>query len=455
MSSKPHSHAQWSSRLAFTLAAVGSSVGLGNIWKFPYMTGESGGGAFVLVYLICILLIGLPILMSEWLLGRLGQKNPISTMSHISARLKRSPAWVLIGVAGVLGAYLILSFYSVIGGWALAFIADAASGSFETLTSDTAGSLFGGLLGDPTTLLAWHSAFMLLVILVVAGGVAGGLERAAKILMPLLAVMLIVLVGYAATTDGFADAAAWLLTPDFSKLDKDGVLAAMGHAFFTLSLGMGIMMAYGSYLSDDVNIGRTALVVVVLDTVIALLAGLAIFPVVFSNGLDAAAGPGLIFQTLPLAFGHMPGGEVFGVVFFVLLVFAAWTSGISLLEPIVEWLEEKTPMSRVGSAWVAGIATWLLGIATILSFNLWSDVAPLGMFAKFEGMTIFDLLDYATSKLMLPLTGLATIVFVGWFMGRDEVRSQLNMSDSAFSLWSFVARYIAPIGVVVVFASSL
>ncbi|WP_456268694.1 sodium-dependent transporter [Kushneria sp. AK178] len=448
MTNKPHSHAQWSSRIAFMLAAVGSSVGLGNIWKFPYMTGESGGGAFVLVYLICIVLIGLPILMSEWLLGRLGQKNPISTMNRITGRLKRSKAWVLIGVGGILAAWLILSFYSVIGGWALSYVRYSVSSTFTGLDGDSVGTLFSGLLASPGTLLAWHSLFMVLTITIVAGGVSGGLERAAKILMPALAILLVLLVGYAATTDSFGEGFDYLFRPDFASLNGDVILAAMGHAFFTLSLGMGIMMAYGSYLSDDVNIGRTALTVVILDTIIALAAGMAIFPIVFANGLDPAAGPGLIFQTLPLAFGNMSGGVVFGTLFFVLLVFAAWTSAISLLEPIVEWLEEKTPLSRMNSALVAGAATWLLGIATVLSFNDWSGFTPFGM-------TVFDLLDYVTSKIMLPLTGLATIVFVGWIMGRDEVRAQLNMGQTAFAWWRFSARFIAPIGVAIVFVYGL
>ncbi|MFC0337473.1 neurotransmitter:Na+ symporter, NSS family [Kushneria avicenniae] len=448
MTNKPHSHAQWSSRIAFMLAAVGSSVGLGNIWKFPYMTGESGGGAFVLVYLVCILLIGLPILMSEWLLGRLGQKNPISTMNRIAGRLKRSKAWVLIGVGGILAAWLILSFYSVIGGWALAYIRYSATASFIGLDGEGVGALFNGLLGSPGLLLLWHSLFMILTIAIVAGGVSGGLERASKILMPALAVLLLVMVGYAATTGSFEAGLDYLFSPDFSKLTGEVALAAMGHAFFTLSLGMGIMMAYGSYLSDDVNIGRTALTVVILDTVIALAAGMAIFPVVFANGLDPAAGPGLIFQTLPLAFGNMSGGVLFGTLFFVLLVFAAWTSAISLLEPIVEWLEEKSPLNRLTSALVAGVATWILGIAALLSLNDW---ATLTLF----GMPIFDLLDYVTSKIMLPLTGLATIVFVGWFMGRDEVRAQLNMNGMAFAWWRFSARFIAPIGVAIVFVYNL
>ncbi|MEC9484055.1 MAG: sodium-dependent transporter [Halomonas sp.] len=448
-------HAQWSSRLAFILAAVGSSVGLGNIWKFPYMTGESGGGAFVLIYLLCIFLVGIPILMSEWLLGRIGQRNPISTMSVITTRLRRSPAWVLIGVFGILGAYLILSFYSVIGGWALAYIQLGAVNTFAGLESEAIGTLFSDLLADPMRLLLWHSLFMLLTIGVVLGGVTGGLERATKTLMPTLVLLLLILVGYAATSGAFAEGVAYLFTPDFSKLSQDGVLAALGHAFFTLSLGMGIMIAYGSYLPREVNIGRSAIIVVLMDTIIALMAGMAIFPVVFANDLSPGSGPGLIFQTLPLAFGHMPGGWLFGLLFFVLLVFAAWTSAISLLEPIVEWLEEKTPLSRVGATLVAGAATWALGLATVLSFNLWSDVTPLGVFAKFEGMTLFDLLDYFTSKLILPLTGLAAVIFVGWRMSREELQDNLAMGDGAFGVWRFTARYIAPLGVIAVFVASL
>lgn len=444
MTNKTHSHAQWSSRLVFILAAVGSAVGLGNIWKFPYMTGESGGGAFVLVYLVCIAFIGLPILMSEWLLGRLGQKNPISTMDQIAGRLKRSRGWVVIGVSGVLGAWLILSFYSVIGGWALSYIRYAVSGSFSGMDGDQASGLFNGLLARPGVLLAWHSLFMVMVIAVVAGGVTGGLERAAKFLMPALAGLLLVMVGYAATTGAFAEGLAYLFLPDFSAISGDVLLAAMGHAFFTLSLGMGIMMAYGSYLGDDVNIGRTALTVAILDTVIALGAGMAIFPIVFAGGLDPAAGPGLIFQSLPLAFGSMAGGTLFGTLFFILLVFAALTSAMSLLEPIVEWLEEKTPLNRMMAALIAGISAWLLGIAALLSFNAWSS------FSLF-GRDIFNTLDYLTANIMLPLTGLGTILFVGWVMGRDEVRAQLNMSPSTFAVWRIAARYIAPPAVAIVF----
>ncbi len=443
-----HVHGQWTSRMGFVLAATGSAVGLGNIWKFPYMVGQSGGAAFVLVYLGCIALIGLPILVAEWLLGRRGQENPISTMADLAAANRRSRAWVTVGVSGVLAAFLILSFYSVIGGWALAYVTDAAAGSFNGLTNDGAGALFSGLLASPGSLLVWHSVFMLLTAGVVAMGVAGGIERASKLLMPALGVLLLVMVVYGMTTGGFGAAVEYLFKPDWSKLNSDVVLAALGHAFFTLSLGMGIMMAYGSYLGEEVNLLRSARTVVILDTVFALTAGLAIFPIVFANGLDPAAGPGLIFVTLPLAFGSIAGGQILGVMFFVLLTFAALTSAISLLEPLVELIEERTPLGRVGATVLGSLATWALGIAALLSFNAWSEV-------HFLGLNVFDLLDKATSKYLLPLTGLGAILFVAWCLDPRTVRAELRLSDFGARVWNVVARYVAPAGVLVVFFSSL
>ena len=348
MAKQSHTHAQWSSRTAFVLAATGSAVGLGNIWKFPYMVGDSGGAVFVLVYLVCIALIGLPILVSEWLLGRRGQSNPINTMQKLSRDSKLSPDWVLVGIAGVLGSFLILSFYSVVGGWSLNYTWSTLTGDLGQSSGVDVGDYFTTLLGQPGTLLFWHTIFMLLTFGIVAGGVKGGLERAAKWLMPLLIVALVLLIGFGATTAGFGEAAAFMFSPDWSKLNGGVVLAALGHAFFTLSLGMGIMMAYGSYLGQEVNLIKTARTVVILDTVIALGAGMAIFPVVFANGLDPSAGPGLLFVTLPLAFIDMPWGLAFGTIFFALLTVAALTSAISLLEPVTEFLEERwvRPLSR-------------------------------------------------------------------------------------------------------------
>ncbi|WP_192035686.1 sodium-dependent transporter [Halomonas sp. YLGW01] len=442
------SHAHWSSKLTFILAATGSAVGLGNIWKFPYMVGESGGAAFVLVYLLCIALIGLPILVAEWLIGRRGQENPINSMAELAKNAGRSKGWVMVGISGVLGAFLILSFYSVIGGWSLSYTLSSVTGAFTGQDADAVGGLFTGMLASPGQLLLWHSVFMLLVIGIVARGVTKGLEGAVRTLMPALGVLLVVLVGYGMTTGYFGQAVSYLFNPDWSKLSGEVVLAALGHAFFTLSLGMGIMMAYGSYLGEEVNLLKTARTVVIMDTVIALGAGLAIFPIVFANNLDLNSGPGLIFVTLPLAFGNMTGGMLLGLMFFLLLTFAALTSAISLLEPVVEFVEERTPLSRVGATLVAGIATWALGIAALLSFNVWSEVL-------FFGLNIFDLLDKLTSKFLLPLTGLGVILFVAWGLDKEGVRKELGMDIYDFSLWNLITRYVAPIGVLAVFVTSL
>lgn len=445
----------WSSRLAFILAATGSAVGLGNVWKFPYVTGDNGGGAFVLVYLLCIAIIGIPILMAEVLIGRTGRHNPIMSMRLMAERNARSPLWRTSAIIGMLAAFIILSFYSVIGGWAASYIGHAASGDFVGQSSDAIGTMFGDLLGNPGELLLWHSVFMILVVLVVAQGLKSGLERAVNILMPALFVLLLVAVGYGMTTGHFGEAVSFLFTPDFSALTVDGWLIALGHAFFTLSLGMAIMMAYGSYLGQDVSIGRTAIVVGIMDTVVALLAGLAIFPVVFANNLEPSAGPGLIFQTLPLAFGSMPMGSLFGTLFFVLLLFAAWTSGISLLEPVTEWLEERVTIGRGGCAVIVGLACWALGVASILSLNEWSGFAPLGMIERFEGMTIFDLLDYFTANIMLPLSGLLTAIFIGWFVAKQALQADLALTSRSFAIWYNLIRFVTPVAVLIVFVYQL
>ncbi|QTP56874.1 sodium-dependent transporter [Billgrantia sulfidoxydans] len=441
-------HAQWSSKMTFVLAAAGSAVGLGNIWKFPYMVGESGGAAFVLVYLLCIAVIGLPILVAEWLIGRRGQENPINAMAELARRGGHLPAWVLVGVSGVLGAFLILSFYSVIGGWSLSYTLGSITGTFSGQDAEGVGGVFTGMLGSPVTLLLWHTVFMLLVIGIVARGVTKGLEGAVRTMMPALVILMLVLLGYGMTTGHFGEALSFMFRPDWGAISGEVVLAAMGQAFFTLSLGMGIMMAYGSYLGEEVNLLGTARTVILLDTGIALLAGLAIFPIVFANGLDLNSGPGLIFVTLPLAFGNMTGGTLLGLMFFLLLTFAALTSAISLLEPVVEFVEERTPLSRVVATLVSGVAVWALGILALLSFNLLGEFLILGL-------NVFDLLDTFTSKILLPLTGLGAILFVAWCLDRQSVAAELNLSGAGQSLWVVVARYVAPLGVVAVFLHSL
>ncbi|HFD92166.1 MAG TPA: sodium-dependent transporter [Gammaproteobacteria bacterium] len=442
-------HGQWSSRWMFILAATGSAVGLGNIWKFPYITGENGGGAFVLVYLVCIAVIGIPIMMAEVMIGRRGRQSPINTMRTLARAEGRHPYWQYLGWAGVLAGFLILSYYSVIAGWALAYVFRAGSGIFHGTSADDVGAIFAELVSSPERLLAWHTLFMVMTMIVVSRGVRGGLEQAVRFLMPLLFVLLIILVGYSMNTGAFLDGVEFLFAPDFSKITGAGILIAMGHAFFTLSLGMGAIMVYGSYIPDNVSIAQTSVIIAMADTVVALLAGLAIFPIVFANGLQPGSGPGLIFQTLPLAFGQMPAGSLFGVLFFVLLVFAAWSSAISLIEPAVAWLVENHGFTRVAASVWCGLATWLLGLGTVFSFNIGEDI-------KFFGLTFFDMLDFLTANIMLPLGGLFIAIFAAWVMSKRSTQEELAMKvPLAYSLWRGLVRYVTPLAVIVVFLNAI
>ncbi len=439
-------HGQWSSRWTFILAATGSAVGLGNIWRFPYIAGEYGGGAFVLVYLACVFFVGIPIMIAEILLGRHGRQSPTNTMYTLAVAEGRSPAWRYLGWLGMAAGFFILSYYSVIAGWTMEYIGQAGSGRFITATDDEIGQIFTDLLADPGLLLTMHTLFMALTVMVVAMGVRSGLERAVKFLMPALVILLLVMVGYAMSTDGFREGLNYLFYPDWGSLSREGFLAALGQAFFSLSLGMGAIMVYGSYLPDDASIVQVSVTIALADTAVAIIAGLAIFPLVFAYGLEASSGPGLIFITLPIAFGQMPYGQLMGAVFFVLLMFAAWTSSISLIEPAVAWLVENSGMKRVHAAFLAGAAAWLVGVGSVLSFNLWQDYR---LFDK----TYFDLMDYVTSNIMLPAGGIMIAFFAGWLLSRRAVIDELGGSDEAvhFRLWLSLVRYIAPLGVALIF----
>ena len=452
-------HGQWSSRWVFILAATGSAVGLGNIWRFPYLTGENGGGAFVLVYLFCVVMMGIPIMMAEILLGRRGRKSPVNTMHTLAIEEGLNPNWRFLGWLGVIAGFIILSYYSVIAGWTIAFIFKTGMGDFIGLNAEQTTSIFNELISNPYILLFWHTIFMFLTIYVVSKGVKSGLEKAVKFLMPALFILLLVMVGYAITTEKFLDGLSYLFIPNFDSLvDKnlfsDVFLPALGQAFFSLSIGMGAIMIYGSYLSKDSSITFNCFVIALADTGVAILAGIAIFPIVFTYGLEPAGGPGLIFISLPIAFGQMPFGTFFGCLFFILLMFAAWTSSISLLEPAVSWMVENKNMTRNRSAYIAGFIAWFLGLFTVLSFNHWKFEFSFAGMVKENG--IFDIFDILTSNIMLPLGGVLVAIFASWLMSRASTVDELGLGDSkTYKVWRFVVRYIAPLGVIIIFLHAM
>lgn len=438
--------------MGFILAAAGSAIGLGNVWKFPYIAGENGGAAFVFVYLICIAVIGLPVLIAEVLIGRTTERNPVGAFKKLSG----SPFWTGVGGMGVVAGFVILSFYSVVAGWSLGYVVESIRGIFFDFTSSgAAGEHFVRLTSSIPWIVGFHSLFFLVTMAVVYAGVQKGIERGSKIMMPILFIILIILVVRGLTLPGSEKGLAFLWKPDWSKISGQAVLIALGHAFFTLSLGMGAMMTYGSYMSRRDSIPGAALQIVLLDTVIALLAGLAIFTAVFATEQDPAAGPGLIFQTLPFVFGRMPGGYLFGIMFFVLLTIAALTSAISLLEVVVAFFVDELKWQRHRSVLVLGTFTFLLGIPSALSFNVMAK-------ATLFGRTFFDLADFLASNILLPLGGLFISIFVAWVWGLDRSIEKLREGAEALferfrwrvDVWKVFLKYLSPILIFLVLLNS-
>ena len=443
-------HGAWASRWTFIMAATGSAVGLGNMWKFPYVAGSNGGGAFVLTYLICILLIGVPVMMAEVMIGRHGRKSPINSVRDAVQESGADSRWGYLGWLGVIAGLLILSFYAVIAGWALDYIFEVASGSLIGVNGASAGAVFDSLLADPSRLILWQTIFILLCVGVVIGGVKKGLGVAVEILMPLLFIMMLVLLGFSVLKGNFAAAWSFLFDFDIAALSWRGVLEAMGQAFFTLSIGMGAIMAYGAYMPEKANIGKTILVVAFFDSAVAIISGLIIFSFVFATqGIEPSAGPGLMFISLPVAFGAMPGGVLIGSIFFVLVSIAAWSSAISLLEPCVAWLIEIKNLGRIRANLMLAGCAWVLGLGSVFSFNIWSEY-------RLAGFTFFDFLDFLTANIMLPISGLMIALFVGYVMNKQMVEAQLDGTSSTVStLWFFTVRYIAPVAIAAVFVMGI
>ena len=430
-------HGAWVSRWTFIMAATGSAVGLGNMWKFPYVAGSNGGGAFVLVYLACILFIGVPVMMAEVMLGRHGRKSPVNAMRDIVAESSVNHRWSYLGWLGVIAAILILSFYAVIAGWALSYIIEMGSGVLKGADGDAAAAAFTQLLNNPTKLIFWQTIFLTLCV-------------AVETLMPILFFILLGLLIFSFFRGDFAAATSFLFSFNLDQLTSRSILEAMGQAFFTLSIGMGAIMAYGAYMPQQASIGKTVLIVAFFDSAVAIISGLIIFSIVFATqGIEPGAGPGLMFISLPVAFGSMPGGLLIGAIFFILVSIAAWSSAISLLEPCVAWLVETKNMDRFQANMIFAVIAWILGLGTVFSFNIWSGY-------QLFGFTFFDFLDFLTANIMLPISGLLIALFVGYVIDKKIVASEMQgMHPKMQILWQFTLRFLAPLAIGAVFVMGL
>ncbi|MBF7052712.1 sodium-dependent transporter [Halomonas sp. KAO] len=444
-------HNVWTHKGTFLLAAIGSAVGLGNLWRFPYLAGENGGGAFFLVYALTIFAVGIPILIAETMLGRNSRRSPIMGMRFLTRTHSTSRGWEAIGWLGGISAFLILSFYSVIAGWAIHYTWQMLTGSLVGADIESIATDFDGLLASPSLLTLYHTLFIAASGLIVGLGVHQGIERGLRVIMPALFVILLVVLAYGVTHGDFPAAAGFLFTFNLADLSLEGWLEAMGQSFFTLSLGMGAIMAYGAYMSGEVSLTRTAIIVAVVDTAVAVVAGLAIFSLVFGAGLDAGQGPGLMFITLPLAFAEMPAGALIGGVFFVLVLGAALSSSISLIEPVAAYLVERFDLTRPQAVFVMVVTTWALGLLTVISFNLWAEASPFHDLFGYHPFDLFELL----SNIFMPLGGMLIALFAGWALTHSEVVKEMGTSGAWFIAWRFLVRFIAPAAVAFVFLHAI
>ena len=485
---------RWGSRAAFILAAIGSAVGLGNLWRFPYVAGESGGGAFVLLYVICVVLIGLPVLVSELFIGRRGRMSAVGSVVRIANAEGRSPVWALQSWIGMIGSFIILTFYSVIAGWVMAYavmigadligaigrdgLAGLGGGAFSGQSQDEIGAKLVELLNDPARMIMFHAVFIVVTVGIVSRGVKGGIEKVVTILMPAFFVLLLILFLFALVEGDRGAGVNFLLGVRFDDLwagiaDGSVISAALGQAFFSIGLGSALMATYGAYMTDDQDLPRSSRLIALADTGVGVIAGLAIFPIVFSAGLAAGAGPTLMFQTLPIAFNAMPLGGILGLAFFLLAFFAAITSSIALLESATKWVDEQTVNDhRFKSAAAIGLAAFAIGVANALSqvptvglngedqanfFNTWQIAPSIPLFqnADGSGMVLLDFLS-ATTDLILPIAGFITAVFAGWIVSTSTAREAIGFKSEAwFQRWRFVIRYVCPIaiGAVIVYST--
>ena len=436
------------SKIGVILATVGCAVGLGSIWRFPYMVGENGGGAFLLVFLLCTAILGLPIMITEFFIGRHSRSNAAGAFK----KLAPGTQWKWIGYNGVLAAFLILSFYSVVSGWTLEYIWQALSGSLDGKTTEEFTTDFRAFSSSVVRPIVWTVVFVGLTHFIIASGVEKGIERASKVMMPALFFILIALCIRSVTLPGMEEGLAFFLEPDFSKITSSVVLSAMGQTFFSMSIGMGCLITYSSYFGKDTNLQATAFQVIVLNTLVAVLAGIMVFPAVFSFGIEPTAGPELVFITLPNIFQQLPLGSLWSLVFFVLLALAALTSTISLHEVATAYIHEEYHLTRNQAAWITSIGVCILGAIASLSFGVLKEYT-------IGGLIIFDALDYLTAKIMMPLGGMFICIFVGTRIEKRILKEELTNHGTIpfyfFQTYAFVVKYIAPIAIGLIFLNEL
>ncbi len=441
--------ANFGSKLGVIAAAAGSAVGLGNIWRFPYELGQSGGAAFLIIYIICIVLLGLPIMTSEFLIGRMGQANAVGSFRKLGPGKSK---WWLVGLMGVLSVFLIMGFYLVVSGWTLEYVFQAITNNFANKDTATLTQTFTEFSTDTWRPIVWMLLFLALTCIIIIAGVKKGIEKSSKFMMPLLLIIIIALGIRAVTLPGGTEGLRFLFQPDFEKINSSVIINAMGQAFFSLSLGMGCMITYGSYINKKNNLAGTVVEVTLLDTIIAILASIAIFPTVFSFGINPQQGPTLVFITLPNIFAHMAGGYIWSLLFFLLLSIAALTSTISLVEVVVAFLVEELNISRIKATLLTATGISILGVFASLSIGIWKDIHILGF-------TFFDLLDNVTSKILMPLGGLFIALFAGWVMKKDQMQAELSNNGHYktvyYKAYIFLVRYIAPVAILIIFLNEL
>jgi NSS family neurotransmitter:Na+ symporter len=438
---------RWASRAGFLLATIGSAVGLGSIWKFPYEVGTNGGGAFILFYFLGLVLIVFPLLLVEFAIGRRGRSDAVSSLVNVARASQASARWGVVGLLGIAGSVLILSFYSVIGGWAVAYVADTVTGGLPGATASVVQARYDALLASPARLTLYHTLFLAITALVVGRGIARGIERSSLYLMPVLMALIVVLAAYSVRHGDTSRALRFLFAIDLDRLSPRIALEALGLGFFSIGVGLAVMITYAAYAAADFNLRQVAIVTLLGDTAISLLAGLAVFPVVFAEGLDPASGPGLMFVTLPLAFARMPFGTLAAVAFFLLLSLAALASAMSLLEMPVSLLRHWAGWSRPAATGAAAAACWILGLPTVLSFNRWAAWHPLAQIPSLATATAFDCIDHLASNVLLPLGGFGLAIFAGWIARHEILVAELQLSPMTTRVIIPLLRYGVPIGI--------